>query len=70
MRERIAYTPKETANLIGVSVRALEEWRRAGKGPAYVQEGRRLIRYPRRSLHQWLDARLVRTIDQKDATVL
>lgn len=39
-------TPKDLARLTGRRPRTLEQWRRLGKGPAYVRlSGRRGVRY-------------------------
>lgn len=42
-------TTAEAAALLGVSVRGLEDLRRAGRGPSFVRIGR-MIRYPRPAL--------------------
>ncbi len=50
--ERVS--PKRAAELLGVSVRTLEEWRRKKIGPAFVKLGPKLIRYEVRELEQFL----------------
>lgn len=40
-------TKPQTAELIGVSVRTLERWARAGIGPTPRKHGPRLVRYDR-----------------------
>lgn len=42
-------SPREAAALLGVSLRGLENLRRAGRGPAFVRVGR-AVRYPRAAL--------------------
>ncbi|MEU6373932.1 helix-turn-helix transcriptional regulator [Streptomyces sp. 7R007] len=40
-------TRAQTAELVGVSVRTLERWARAGIGPTPRKHGPRLVRYDR-----------------------
>ena len=49
----LALRPKDAARAIGFSVRALEEWRREGRGPAYLRVGTRIV-YPVTALEEWL----------------
>ena len=49
----------EAANLIGFSVRALQNWRHRGGGPAYVNPSKRAVRYRRRDLLSWIDSNTV-----------
>jgi len=51
-------TETEAARIIGFSVRALQGWRLKGGGPRYVKVSGRAIRYRRRDLIAWADARL------------
>ena len=62
-------TTKETAKAMALSVRALEDMRRDGKGPAYVRLSARCIRYPRRLVSEYLEKHLVKTYDQQDAVI-
>jgi hypothetical protein len=39
------YSPPETAVILGVAVRTLEDWRRDGRGPAYTRFGAKSVRY-------------------------
>jgi predicted DNA-binding transcriptional regulator AlpA len=48
----------EAADLLGYGVRALRNWRVRGGGPRYVKVSARSIRYRRRDLIAWADARL------------
>lgn len=50
--------PKQAAARLGVSVRALEEWRAAGTGPAWYRLGR-LVQYSAGDLDAWLQSRRV-----------
>lgn len=47
------------ANFLGYSVRALQNWRVRGGGPEFVKVSARSIRYRRRDLIAWAEARLV-----------
>lgn len=49
---------QEAASFLGFSVRALQNWRLRGGGPEYVRVSRRSVRYRRRDLIGWADARL------------
>ena len=46
------------ADFLGYSVRALRNWRKRGGGPKYVKVSSRSIRYRRRDLITWTEARL------------
>jgi excisionase family DNA binding protein len=50
-------TTEETAEILGVSVRTLEDWRSDGTGPDYVPLGRRTVRYRPQAIDRWLDTR-------------
>lgn len=62
-------TTKQAAQAMALSVRALEDMRRDGKGPAYVRLSARCIRYPRRLVSEYLEKHLVRTHDQQDVAI-
>lgn len=47
----------EAAEFLSYSVRALQNWRVRGGGPKYVKVSARSIRYRRRDLIAWVDAR-------------
>jgi hypothetical protein len=49
---------QEAANFLGYSVRALQNWRLRGGGPQYVRVSRRSVRYRRRDLIAFAEARL------------
>ena len=50
-------TPREVADLLKVSVRALDKWRsEAEAGPPFIRCGR-LVRYRTSDLERWLDQR-------------
>jgi len=52
-------TVDEAAQVLCVSVKTLEAWRRLGKGPAFVKLGR-AVRYTMRALDQFTCERTVR----------
>ncbi len=56
------------AATLGVSARAMQEWRRRGDGPQYVRISSRCIRYRPEDLHKWALERL-HTMD-KPATAV
>ena len=47
----------EAAFLLGLSPRTLEALRLRGGGPPYIQVTPKAVRYRRRALNAWLDAR-------------
>jgi len=48
-------TPRELSKLVGLKPRSLEEWRRLGKGPAFVRlSGQRHVRYLAPKVKKWL----------------
>ena len=53
-RPFVPMCPKEAAEYIGFSVRALAEWRKHGKGPEWRKRGRR-IEYRKDKLDEWLE---------------
>lgn len=58
-REDRRLTVEEAAQVLCVSVKTLEAWRRLGKGPMFVKLGR-AVRYTMRDLDQFTLARTVR----------
>jgi len=49
---------KEAAAFLGYTMRALQNWRLRGGGPQFVKVSARSIRYRRRDLLAWTEARL------------
>ena len=49
---------KEAAAFLGYTIRALQNWRLRGGGPQFVKVSARSIRYRRRDLFAWVEARL------------
>jgi len=50
---------REAASVLCYSVRALQNWRHRGGGPKFVKVSARSVRYRRRDLLRWIDARTV-----------
>lgn len=50
---------REAADVLCYSVRALQNWRHRGGGPKFVRVSARSIRYRRRDLLDWINARTV-----------
>ena len=48
----------QSADLLGVTPRALQAWRQRGGGPPFVRISSRCVRYRRRDLIGWAEARL------------
>lgn len=53
-------TETQAAELLGYSIRALQNWRVRGGGPVYVKVSSRSVRYRRRDLHAWVESKLRR----------
>ncbi len=51
-------TEREGADFLGVSTRALQKWRANGTGPRFCRISGRCVRYRRRDLISWAEARL------------
>ena len=49
---------KEAAVFLGVTRRALQQWRLNGSGPKYVKISQRCVRYRRIELIKWSEERL------------
>ena len=55
---------KRAAEFLGYSVRALQNWRVRGGGPDFAKISARSIRYRRRDLIKWVEARIVSNTSQ------
>ena len=53
---RVWVAPDGAAKYLSVSARILEDWRRAGTGPAWHRAGGRLIRYRLSEIDAWVEA--------------
>lgn len=56
----------EAAKFLGYTVRALQNWRVRGGGPAFIKSSRRAIRYRRRDLIAWAEAHRVSNTSEVD----
>ena len=63
-----ALTEREAARYVGVSPGVLRLWRAEGTGPTYFRAGSKLIRYLRRDLDGWIEARLSKHTSVKSGT--
>lgn len=55
---------REASAFLGYTTRALQNWRQRGGGPLYVRVSGRSIRYRRRDLVVWIEARLKTSTSQ------
>lgn len=51
---------RAAAEFLGYTVRALQNWRVRGGGPPYIRVSARSIRYRRRDMIEWAEARIER----------
>lgn len=51
-------TETQAAELLGYTIRALQNWRVRGGGPKFVKVSAKSIRYRRRDLFDWIEARI------------
>ena len=58
----------EVAFLLGVTVRTLETWRLRGGGPRYIALGHRTVRYRRRDVLAFMQARERRSTSDPGGT--
>jgi excisionase family DNA binding protein len=54
-------TPENVAEITGLSVETLAQWRSQGRGIPYVKISRNCVRYRQTDLDGWLSERIVRT---------
>lgn len=54
-------TPAEAAELLGVRIRTLADWRRRGEGPPFVPISRNVVRYLLEDVLSWARALRVRS---------
>ena len=57
--EAILLTETQAAQLMGLTPRALQQWRRQGIGPRWVVISARCIRYQRAEIVSWTEKRIV-----------
>jgi excisionase family DNA binding protein len=59
-------TAEEVAEITGLSVETLAQWRSQKKGIPYVKISRNCVRYRQSDLDGWLAERIVRTDEASD----
>ena len=56
-------TPAELGERLGMSTETLRDWRRGGRGPAYIRDvgagDKAFIRYPLAEVEAWEKSRLI-----------
>ena len=52
--DKLSFTTEEVAELTGLKIKTLENWRFENRGPRFVKLGR-CVRYPAQALRRWLD---------------
>lgn len=57
-------TEQEAAKFVGYSVRALQNWRVRGGGPAFIKVSSRSVRYCRKDLISWRDSKRIANTSQ------
>ena len=55
------WTEVEAAEYVGVSVETMRAWRCRGGGPSFAKIGKRLVRYRRTDLDQFIERGMRRT---------
>ena len=55
--EDILLTQTQAAEILNISPRTLEGWRRKGLGPSFVVYSSRCVRYSERALLEWVQKR-------------
>ena len=65
IRDKELLTDKETAYFLGIADRTLRDWRKQGKGPAFVPMGSK-IRYRKKDIDAYLDNQTVKVGGSND----
>lgn len=60
-------TEEDAAQFLRHDIRTIQRWRYEGGGPIFVRVSRNSVRYRRRDLISWTEARLVASTSQKSA---
>jgi predicted DNA-binding transcriptional regulator AlpA len=53
-------TPKETSQLVKISIHTLAKWRSKGQGPDYVKTGKS-VKYSRDTVNTWISEKTIKT---------
>jgi excisionase family DNA binding protein len=62
IQDKELLTDTETASYLGLADRTLRDWRKQGKGPAFVQMGKK-IRYRKTAIDEYLDNQTIKPKD-------
>nr|PZN17775.1 MAG: hypothetical protein DIU80_23905 [Chloroflexota bacterium] len=57
MQDDVLLTTEDVATLLNVKPRTLKQWRYERRGPRYVSLGRRIVRYRRSDVDEWIRSR-------------
>lgn len=57
---------RQAGKYLGLTIRALQNWRRNGDGPPHIRLSRRAIRYDRRDLDEWIVTRRRKSTSDPD----
>ena len=56
-------TPGEVAQITGLSIETLAQWRSQRRGISFVKVSRNCVRYRQSDLDRWLEERIVSVVD-------
>lgn len=54
-------TTEELAERLDLEPQTVRDWRKQGRGPAYIKDGEKFVRYPVAEVEAWEKSRLVTT---------
>lgn len=57
MQDDALLTTEDVAALLKVKPATLKQWRHARKGPKFISLGRRMVRYRRSDVDEWIRSR-------------
>lgn len=57
MIDKLYLTTEEAANYLSLKPATLTQWRAAGKGPNFIKAGKRIVRYTKEDLDNWIKGR-------------
>lgn len=52
-------TTEELADRLRIDPETVRDWRKDGRGPAYIKDGQKFVRYPLAAVEAWEKSRLV-----------
>jgi predicted DNA-binding transcriptional regulator AlpA len=68
VRVQRTFTAKQVANLLQVSERTLEKWRRERRGPGFTRSSSRMVRYPEAEVAQWIELNTAHRTGEESAS--